>query len=114
MIGDLVRELTLFQDFETLTRDFFSQKPQARLLIVGHTHNPSLRLFTDGTAFINTGTWTKMINLDLSQGQESQSLPYARIASFEDNVDVTQFENHVEFDLRVWTGLHNLPYKDFN
>jgi predicted phosphodiesterase len=114
VIGDLIRELTLFQDFETLTRDFFAQKPQARLLIVGHTHNPGLRLFTDGTAFINTGTWTKMVNLDLSQGQESQSLPYARIASFEDNVDVTQFENHVEFDLRVWTGLHNLPYKDFN
>ena len=56
VIGDLIRELTLFQDFETLTRDFFSQKPQARLLIVGHTHKPVLRLFTDGTAFINTGT----------------------------------------------------------
>lgn len=114
VIGDLIRELTLFQDFETLTREFFTQKPQAKLLIVGHTHNPGMRLFSDGTAFINTGTWTKMVNLDLSQGHEPHSLPFARIASFEDAVDVTQFENHVEFDLRVWTGLNNLPYKDFN
>lgn len=114
VVGDLIRELTLFQDFETLTREFFTQKSQAKLLIVGHTHNPGMRLFSDGTAFINTGTWTKMVNLDLSQGHEPHSLPFARIASFEDAVDVTQFENHVEFDLRVWTGLNNLPYKDFN
>ena len=109
-----MRELTLFQDFETLTREFFNGKPDAKLLIVGHTHNPTLRLFSDGTAFINTGTWTKMVNLDLSIGQEAQALPYARIVSFEDDVDIAQFENHVEFDLKVWTGLHTLPYKDFN
>lgn len=114
VIKDLMRELTLFQDFETLTRDFFKHKPQAKLLIVGHTHNPTLRLFNDGTAFINTGTWTKMVNLDLSQGQEMQSLPYARIAAYEDSVDLNQFDNDVEFDLKVWTGVNNLPYKDFN
>lgn len=114
VIKDLLRELTLFQDFETLTRDFFAQKPQAKLLIVGHTHNPSLRLFNDGTAFINTGTWTKMVNLDLAQGQEMTSLPYARVVSYQDTVSLTEFENDVEFDLKVWTGINNLPYKEFN
>jgi UDP-2,3-diacylglucosamine pyrophosphatase LpxH len=114
VIKDLLRELTLFQDFETLTRDFFAQKPQAKLLIVGHTHNPTLRLFNDGTAFINTGTWTKMVNLDLAQGQEMTTLPYARVVSYQDNVSLTEFENDVEFDLKVWTGINNLPYKEFN
>ncbi|MCE3013532.1 MAG: metallophosphoesterase [Proteobacteria bacterium] len=114
VIKDLLRELTLFQDFETLTRDFFAQKPQAKLLIVGHTHNPTLRLFNDGTAFINTGTWTKMVNLDLAQGQEMTTLPYARVVSYLDNVSLTEFENDVEFDLKVWTGINNLPYKEFN
>jgi UDP-2,3-diacylglucosamine pyrophosphatase LpxH len=114
VIKDLLRELTLFQDFETLTRDFFAQKPQAKLLIVGHTHNPTLRLFNDGTAFMNTGTWTKMVNLDLAQGQEMTTLPYARVVSYQDNVSLTEFENDVEFDLKVWTGINNLPYKEFN
>ena len=114
VIKDLLRELTLFQDFETLTRDFFAQKPQAKLLIVGHTHNPTLRLFNDGTAFINTGTWTKMVNLDLAQGQEMTTLPYARVVSYQDNVSLTEFENYVEFDLKVWTSINNLPYKEFN
>ena len=114
VVKDLLRELTLFQDFETLTRDFFAQKPQAKLLIVGHTHNPTLRLFNDGTAFINTGTWTKMVNLDLAQGQEMTTLPYARVVSYQDNVSLTEFENDVEFDLKVWTGINNLPYKEFN
>src|SRR5690606_22741251 len=36
---ELMRELELFQDYEKLTRNFFEQNPDSKVLIVGHTHN---------------------------------------------------------------------------
>jgi UDP-2,3-diacylglucosamine pyrophosphatase LpxH len=113
LIQDLVHELTLFQDYETLTRDFFVKEPLARALIVGHTHNPTFRISNDGTFFINTGTWTNMVNLDLEQWNHAQSLPYARIATYADEVDLAKFDEQVEVDLKVWRGTDDAPYKDF-
>jgi predicted phosphodiesterase len=111
---DLIQELTLFQDYEGLTRDFFQKEPLARALVVGHTHNPIFRIFNDGTYFINTGTWTNMVNLDLAQWNHAQSLPYARVATYADEVDLARFEDEVEVDLKVWRGTDNSPYRDFN
>jgi predicted phosphodiesterase len=34
-------------------------------LIVGHSHQPRYKPFADGKLLVNTGTWVKMINLDL-------------------------------------------------
>lgn len=66
ILQDAIKELTLFQDYEALTRAFFQEKSGARVLIVGHTHEPIYREYADGTRFINTGTWTRMVNLDRS------------------------------------------------
>lgn len=111
---DLMQELTLFQDYEGLTREFFQKEPLARALVVGHTHNPTFRIFNDGTYFINTGTWTNMVNLDLAQWNHAQSLPYARVATYADEVDLARFEDEVEIDLKLWRGTDNSPYRDFN
>ncbi len=114
VVKDLARELTLFQDYESLTREFFQGRPDARVLIVGHTHNPTLRLYNDGTVFINTGTWTNMVNLDLAQWNHAQSLPYARVASYAVEPDPTRFEEQVEVDLKVWLGTDTSPYREFS
>lgn len=113
VMGDLVRELTLFQDYESHTRDFFKANPESRVLIVGHTHNPTFRLYGDGTVFINTGTWTNMVNLDLAQWNHAQSLPYARIAWYGDGEEGSKFEDNTEVDLKVWRGTDNAPFADF-
>jgi predicted phosphodiesterase len=113
ILADLRKELELFQDYESLTRDFFQQKPQAKVLVVGHTHNPIFRLYSDGTTFINTGTWTNMVNLELGHLQHSQALTYAQFDIFGTNFDIQDFENHVEVDLKVWTGMNQFPYKEF-
>jgi UDP-2,3-diacylglucosamine pyrophosphatase LpxH len=110
IIKDLVKELSLFQDFETLTRDFFEKNAEARVLIVGHTHNPTLRLFNDGTIFVNTGTWTHMVNLDLAQWSHSQSLTFAKIVIYENEYEMDKFHEFVEVDLKVWQGIRDLPY----
>lgn len=114
VIHELLRELELFQDYETLTRQFFTQHPDTRVLIVGHTHNPTLRLFSDGTTFINTGTWTKMINLDLGQWNQGNMLTYAKVLVKSKEYALEDFDKHVEVDLKHWLGINTLPYSEYH
>lgn len=114
MFQDLMRELELFQDFETQTRHFFEKNQETRVLIVGHTHNPILRIFNDGTTFINTGTWTKMVNLDLGQWNFGNSLTYAKILVKAQDYDIEDFDKYVEVDLKNWMGINNLPYSEYH
>jgi UDP-2,3-diacylglucosamine pyrophosphatase LpxH len=111
---DLYRELELFQDYESLTRQFFEKNPESRVLIVGHTHNPALRIFSDGTTFINTGTWTRMVNLDLGQWNYGNVLTYAKILVSRPEYQMADFEKSVEVDLKYWMGINNLPYSEYH
>ncbi len=111
---DLFRELELFQDYETLTRQFFEKNPNSRVLIVGHTHNPTLRIFNDGTMFINTGTWTRMVNLDLGQWNNGNVLTYAKIVVKQLDYEIEDFEKHVEVDLKHWLGINTFPYSEYH
>jgi UDP-2,3-diacylglucosamine pyrophosphatase LpxH len=114
VIQDLMRELELFQDFETVTRQFFEKNPESRVLIVGHTHNPTLRIFNDGTTFINTGTWTRMVSLDLGQWNHGNILTYAKILVKDTNYTLEEFDEKVEVDLKSWMGINNLPYSEYH
>lgn len=107
VVGDLVKELELFQDYETLTRKFFNERPEAKVLIVGHTHEPTFREYEDGTIFVNTGTWTKMVNLDFRKLQQSFALTYAKV-----EIPVSNDSNYV-VDLNIWKGSNELPYMGF-
>lgn len=111
---DIYRELELFQDYESLTRQFFEKNTESRVLIVGHTHNPTLRIFTDGTMFINTGTWTRMVNLDLGQWNYGNALTYAKILVKNEDYEISDFEKNVEVDLKYWMGINNLPYSEYH
>ena len=111
---DIFRELELFQDYETLTRHYFEENKNSRVLIVGHTHNPTLRIFNDGTLFINTGTWTRMVNLDLGQWNYGQVLTYAKILVKNKEYTLEEFDQAVEVDLKYWMGINNLPYSEYH
>lgn len=113
LFESIVKELKLFQDYETLTREFFSTEPDSKVLIVGHSHNPTLRIFSDGTTFINTGTWTKMVNLDLGKWSDDNALTYAKILVKNENFQINDFEKNVEVDLKKWLGVHNLPFCEY-
>lgn len=113
IVEDVLSELTLFQNYETVTRSFFQEHKDAKVLIVGHTHAPAFREFEDGTKFINTGTWTRIVNLDLSQNQTQNEicLTYAKIAIY----DTPRGEKaEPEVRLNKWIS-HKpaLPYEDF-
>lgn len=97
-------DLTLFQDYEQLTRSFFMSHPQAKILIVGHTHEPTFNEYADGTTFINTGTWTQMLNLDLNIAQSSEKFTFALIEKNAQSLTAS---------LNVWSPKNNLPYHEF-
>jgi len=108
-----ISELTLFQDYESLTREFFKDRPKAKVLIVGHTHEPTFREFSDGTVFINTGTWTRMVNLDLKHDSSSIQLTFAKIQILKSDYTLQEFDKEVQVDLNCWAPQTSLPYQEF-
>jgi len=113
ILKDVVSELTLFQDYETLTRSFFSEKKDSKVLIVGHTHEPIYREYSDGTIFINTGTWTRMVNLDLSHDMNGTALTYAKIQIYNNDYDMSDFSKSVDVSLNKWVPKTDLPFEEF-
>ncbi|MBT4792361.1 MAG: hypothetical protein HON90_12390 [Halobacteriovoraceae bacterium] len=113
IIEDIINELTLFQDYEGLTREFFDKHKDAKALIVGHTHEPMFREYGDDTKFINTGTWTRMVNLDLSHDLNDTPLTYALIKVFSLDYDLDSFSEHVDVKLNKWAPKSNLPYEEY-
>ena len=104
------RELALFHDLEELCKEFFKSNPDQKVLIVGHTHDPSMREFADGNIYINTGTWTKMINLDFRKKRNGHILTYAQI----DIKKGKQEEKDFSVDLLCWRGKTDYPYDSFH
>ena len=108
MLKHCANELELFKDHETMTLEFFKERPEVQCLIVGHTHDPSLRSFSDGRVFINTGTWTRMYNLDFGKNVFGEQLSFAQI-------DVINKEKkEYDINLNVWNGRSNLPFEEFS
>ncbi len=123
-------EMTLFQDYEALTESFIRSDPNIKALIVGHTHDPIFREYDDGSIFINTGTWTKMYNLDFSKDFNGARLTYAKIdVKTEDvqhslifdqehheahkSIESSMPFSHLDINLFEWRGRTDLPFKEF-
>lgn len=109
----LSEELSLFQNYEDLTQDFFDQNPQYKALIVGHTHEPIYRLNQDGCVFINSGTWTNMTNLDFAHLRSGRKLTFVMIQALKTDFDISEFEQNVDLDLFEWRGKSLLPYEEY-
>jgi UDP-2,3-diacylglucosamine pyrophosphatase LpxH len=48
-------------------------------LIVGHSHAPTCQVLESGKQYINTGTWTRIVNLEPTRIGRDQGLTYALI-----------------------------------
>jgi len=75
---------------------------------VGHSHGPRFLQLPNDRILVNTGTWVKMINLDLQYLGQDSGLTYAFI-SYDDN-------GKPETTLMRWQGAHEaceaIPYAD--
>ncbi len=113
ILRDIKEELVLFQNYEKLTRKFFHGKEEAKILLTGHTHFARYRAYHDGTTFINTGTWTRLINLDFSYNISGHNLTFALIELEKEDYTLKEFHRKVRSRLLEWSGHSNLPYKEF-
>jgi UDP-2,3-diacylglucosamine pyrophosphatase LpxH len=110
-------EMQLFQNYEALTEEYVTKNDDVHVLIVGHTHDPIFREYENGSVFINTGTWTKMYNLDFGKNFYGARLTFARVdvklkESPEEGEVVERFD-HLEVSLNEWRGKSDLPFKEF-
>ena len=100
-------ELELFGDYEHMAKIFFKKRKDASGLIVGHTHEPIFRNFSEGRFFINTGTWVQMHHLDFVRQKEGPMLTYAQI-------DIkTKEETPCGVSLNIWRGKDEYPFCEF-
>ena len=113
VIANIMKELTLFEDYEHITRDFFKRNEEARLLIVGHTHKPTLKEYTDGTIFVNTGTWMRTVSLDLKQDFYDRPMTFAHVKVLNKEFDIENFNENIEVDLHRWDPKTQLPFEDY-
>jgi UDP-2,3-diacylglucosamine pyrophosphatase LpxH len=77
-------------------------------LIVGHSHGPRFRQLPDGKILVNTGTWMRMINLDIRHLGQDNGLTYCRIEYSDDGRPTV--------NLMRWLGSRRpfevIPYAD--
>ena len=77
-------------------------------LIVGHSHGPRFLQLPTGKILVNTGTWVKMIILDLEYLGQDSGLTYA-VIEYDD-------EGRPSTSLMRWLGTHRacepVPYQD--
>lgn len=100
----LKQETDFLLDLEKQARKLLDQESEIKTVIFGHTHKPMNKVYPDGKQYINTGTWTKMINLDWRNfGRQQYCLTFALIR-------IEQGKS--QCDLRNWVGEYS-PHRIF-
>ncbi len=105
-------ELDLFQDYETVTKNYIQDNEDLIALIVGHTHLPTFRPLESGKYFINSGTWTHMHYLDFNRGQEG--MPTYVQVDFGTQKKKEDSRELIDISLLQWRGQSQNPYITYN
>lgn len=105
-------ESFLDQTLERPARKILDQRDDLKTIIFGHTHHPMNRYYSDGKQYINTGTWTRMVQLDWRNYGQQLKLTFAHCEFKESEKGE---ENHTESlcELRHWVGFHT-PHQVYN
>lgn len=93
-------EYTAFSTFEGKVQKHFKKNPHIHTVILGHTHLPLVRRFGPHRTYVNTGTWTSLISLDIARPGLNHDLIYATVELREGEPPRTK--------LRSWRGYHDL------
>jgi UDP-2,3-diacylglucosamine pyrophosphatase LpxH len=104
VLAHAISELELFRDYESMTEDYFEENPETKLLIMGHTHSPSYKIYAGGEIFLNTGTWTDMYYIGFENKGQGSNLTFANIEIYKDSFDSSLYS---------WKGKNDRPYADF-
>ncbi|MFH1531613.1 MAG: hypothetical protein ABIK09_12870 [Pseudomonadota bacterium] len=75
----LLEEGVVYKNFETQAFEIMNKEPSLNAVIMGHSHVPMVRRGPGDRLYLNTGTWTKLINLRLTEFGISHRRTYARV-----------------------------------
>jgi UDP-2,3-diacylglucosamine pyrophosphatase LpxH len=93
-------DYSAFPDFERKVKRLMRRNPRIHTVIMGHTHLRKVRRFGHNKTYINTGTWTDLISLDISNLGVTRELTYATLEYLPDRAPIAR--------LRAWKGYTNL------
>lgn len=100
----MVREAEVYPDLVHKVKHVLDANPSVHTVILGHTHIPMVRGFDGDRQYLNTGSWTNTVSLEMETfGRESKPT-YAFIEYGENGARPT-------VTLREWRGYHDL-YRD--
>ncbi|MGE4232742.1 MAG: metallophosphoesterase [Bacteriovoracia bacterium] len=99
---------TFLQNLENDAKELLERSNDTNILIMGHTHHPMHKIYPNDKVYINEGTWTKMINLDMRGMGSSYQLTFAYVHYDQD------FEStgRPKASLQQWQGEYR-PYRAF-
>jgi UDP-2,3-diacylglucosamine pyrophosphatase LpxH len=102
----IIFEFSAFPDFDHHARKILEKNKDIHAILMGHTHIAKVRRFARDKIYINTGTWTDLISLDISNLGMRNELTYALI-------EYPEGEPRPRVGLKAWTGYHEL-WRDIN
>jgi UDP-2,3-diacylglucosamine pyrophosphatase LpxH len=80
----LREEVIAIRGYDQAAVTYLQKLRGVHTLIVGHSHAPRFRVLPNSKVMVNTGTWMKMINLNLQYLGQDSGLTYALIEYPED------------------------------
>src|SRR6201999_79557 len=89
-------EIFAISDFDGAAIKVLRRLRGVHTLIVGHSHGAKVRVVENGKVYVNTGTWVRMINLDIEHLGQENGLTYA-IVEYDS-------EGQPQTSLMRWTG----------
>lgn len=99
-LSNILRNLTVYPDFDSEARRVLKENPDVRTLIMGHTHVLRYRRFRGGQEFFNTGMWNEYTNLAPGGMGTHVMLTYAFVEYPEVAADVDQSAAHDKASMR--------------
>jgi UDP-2,3-diacylglucosamine pyrophosphatase LpxH len=75
----LADELALFTGMDRRATEYLLQSEDVSALIVGHSHLPMIRRLPRNKTYVNTGTWVRMVSLDLRDLGARNPTTFARV-----------------------------------
>ncbi|MBP7843224.1 MAG: hypothetical protein KA116_00270 [Proteobacteria bacterium] len=62
----ILKELSMVPELSSAARKILDADPDLHTVIMGHTHSPKYVQFSDGKEYLNSGTWTEVTSLNLT------------------------------------------------
>lgn len=75
----LREEAVVTPDLEVVAASMMRDNPGLRAVIMGHSHEAKIRRMGNRGVYVNTGTWTKYVSLDLPDFGAHTRLTYAKV-----------------------------------